>query len=115
VFGNTDNEELRRQCPEELVVDAGKVRIAVVHGDAWPPARRLDEMASRYGAVGVKAVIYGHTHVADVTRRKGVLLVNPGSAGKRNFGHALSVARMTVTGEDVSVEILPIEPAVEEP
>ena len=109
VYGNTDGDDLRRECPAELMVDASGIRIGIVHGDRWPPKGREEAMARHFAPSGATVVIYGHTHVAKVTKVGSILVFNPGSAGKRNFGHPLSVGRLHVTGGNVEAEILPIE------
>jgi uncharacterized protein len=110
VYGNTDAADLRAECPAELVVDESNIRIAVVHGDRWPPNGREEAMARHFVPQGAAVVIYGHTHVARISRVAGIMVFNPGSAGKRNFGHRLSVGRLHVSEGTVEAEILPIEP-----
>jgi uncharacterized protein len=65
VCGNVDELSLRRELPEERVVEAGGVRIGMVH-DAGPAAGRELRLAARFA--GCDAVVYGHTHLAQVSR-----------------------------------------------
>jgi putative phosphoesterase len=78
------------QAPYAYVFAAGR-RIVVHHG------QRLDEagrwaMAKRLGAA---VLITGHTHVPELAKREGVILLNPGSPAmsKRGDGHG-TVARI---------------------
>ena len=57
-------------------------------------------------AAGFQVVVSGHSHRPLVEERKGVLYVNPGSAGPRRFSLPVSVARLKVRGEAVSAEVV---------
>ena len=53
-------------------------------------------------------LVFGHTHRALVERHGDRLVVNPGAAGPRRFDVTPSVARLTVEGARVDVEIVPL-------
>jgi predicted phosphodiesterase len=57
-------------------------------------------------ATGFQVVVRGHSHKPSVEERKGVLYVNPGSAGRRRFSLPVSVARLRVNGEAVIAELV---------
>jgi hypothetical protein len=65
VYGNMDEPALRTALPEQRVVEVGDVRIGMVH---IPGARegREERLVARFP--GCHAVVYGHTHVPEVTR-----------------------------------------------
>jgi uncharacterized protein len=65
VHGNVDELSLRRELPEERMVEAGGARIGMVH-DAGPALGREARLAARFP--GCDAVVYGHTHSAQVAR-----------------------------------------------
>ncbi|HEX7599502.1 MAG TPA: metallophosphoesterase family protein, partial [Polyangia bacterium] len=52
------------------------------------------------------AVISGHSHIANCETRAGVLYFNPGSAGPRRWGKAVSLGRLTIEDGKVTGEIL---------
>ena len=56
-------------------------------------------------------MLFGHTHVPNFYRRKGVLYFNPGSCGPRRFELPVTVGLLTV-GEDgeLAAEIIPLTP-----
>lgn len=64
--------------------------------------KELDEAE----VAGVQVVISGHSHKPVVEERKGLLFVNPGSAGPKRFKLPISVARISVKGENVKTEII---------
>jgi putative phosphoesterase len=57
-------------------------------------------------AAGVAAVISGHSHRPEIREHKGVLYLNPGSAGPRRFDLPVSVAMVTVAKEGLRARIV---------
>ena len=57
-------------------------------------------------AAGFQVVIFGHTHQPLIRELEGVLYLNPGSAGPRRPDLPVTLARLTVEGDDVRAEIL---------
>jgi putative phosphoesterase len=93
VCGNMDGPDLCAALPLERVVEVGGARIGMVH-DAGPARARAERLCSRFP--GCAAVVYGHTHVPEVTRHGGVWILNPGSPTerRRSPGHSLIVAQV---------------------
>jgi len=93
VLGNVDEPALARRLPEERVVDADGVHIALVH-DAGPAAGRLERMRRRFP--GVDAVVFGHSHIPlhETSGDGGFQLFNPGSPTdrRRQPRHTMGVA-----------------------
>lgn len=83
-------------CPEPQtrVVTWNGLRIRLVHSIHWwaQPTE------------GVDVVVCGHTHKPLVERRGSVLIVNPGSAGKKRFGLPRTCARMWLEGGQPKIE-----------
>ena len=57
-------------------------------------------------AAGVGVVVSGHSHQPSIDRRKGVLYLNPGSAGPRRFSLPVSVAMVNIFSGAASAEII---------
>ena len=98
VRGNNDKGAWAESLPEFEVVQVGSVYIYILHD-----AKELDLDPT---AAGFGVVISGHSHRPAVEERKGILFVNPGSAGPRRFTLPISVARLTVAGEAVEAEVV---------
>jgi putative phosphoesterase len=97
VRGNCDLDAWARTLPLRAVVELGGVRILVGH-----IAGTLHEKADPAGQDedgGFIAVITGHSHMAAMARRNGVVHLNPGSAGPRRYGRPRTVARLTIRPE----------------
>jgi putative phosphoesterase len=52
--------------------------------------------------------IFGHSHIALLETRYGVLFLNPGAAGRPRFGGGLSVALLDVEAGQASAQIVPL-------
>jgi len=68
----------------------------------------LKEIDLSPAAAGFQVMVSGHSHKPSVEERKGVLYVNPGSAGPRRFSLPISVARLTVSDGPVTAELVEI-------
>jgi putative phosphoesterase len=90
-------------CPHVANVVLGGVRVVVAHRER-DLAGSLDPATA-----GARVAIIGHSHVAAIGERDGVLWVNPGSAAFPREGQPPSVAIISVTaGGGVSAEIVPL-------
>lgn len=98
VRGNNDKGEWAETIPDWEVVEIGAVSVYVLHD--------LKEIDISPQGAGFRVVVSGHSHRPSVEERRGVLYLNPGSAGPRRFKLPVSVARLTVTGPDVSARIV---------
>src|ERR1700712_4173274 len=69
VYGNMDDPVLKASLPKERTVEAGGLRIGMVHIPG-PRAAREERLVARFP--GCDAIVYGHTHVPQVERHGGV-------------------------------------------
>jgi putative phosphoesterase len=100
VRGNTDAVGNPR-LPAALELEISGLRVHVSHGhEVGATPGRL------FAAYDADVIVYGHTHRELVTRAVGRVAINPGAAGARRFDLQPCVARMTVAGGDVEVELV---------
>lgn len=97
VRGNNDKGEWAQSLPDWEVVEVGEVSIYMLHD-----VKEIDISPSG----GFQVVVSGHSHMPSVEERRGVLYVNPGSAGPRRFTLPVSVAHLKVLGEKVQAKII---------
>jgi putative phosphoesterase len=89
IRGNVDREGPSSELPEtEVTLLAGRY-VYMLHDLS---TLHLDPAAGKFAAV-----LFGHTHVPNFYRRKGVLYFNPGSCGPRRFELPVTVGLLTVT------------------
>jgi uncharacterized protein len=98
VRGNVDTQGLARGLPDTRVVEAGQLRLYVLHVRA--------ELAVDPVSSGFAAVIFGHSHKPSIETRNGVLYLNPGSAGPRRFRLPVTVGRVRIAGRKIEPEIV---------
>ena len=96
VRGNVDRGLWTQQLRRSEVVEVGQATLYVVHD--------LGEMDLDPVAAGFRAVVSGHTHRPGSHQDRGILYVNPGSAGPRRFTWPVSAATLQVAGGDLRVE-----------
>lgn len=98
VRGNMDRGEWAMALPETTVAEVGNHLFFVLHDLS---ALDLDPLAA-----GMRAVIHGHTHWPDIREHKGILFLNPGSAGPERTGKPVTLALVEINGDEVKPRIL---------
>ena len=97
VRGNNDKGTWADDLPEWEAVELEGVFVYLIHD--------LKEMdISPAGSFQV--VVSGHSHKPSIVEQRGVLFVNPGSAGPRRFKLAVTIALLRVESGNVSAEIV---------
>jgi hypothetical protein len=88
IRGNVDRGLWAGDFSDTEIVEVNGQSLYVLHDRN---ALDLDPVAA-----GFRAVISGHSHDPKVTEERGVVYLNPGSAGPRRFRLPISLARMTI-------------------
>jgi putative phosphoesterase len=113
-------DELRKIAPVHAIrgnVDRGywadefsSTEIVDVEGQTLYVLHDLNELDLDPAAAGFRVVISGHTHDPKVTENRGVVYLNPGSAGPRRFKLPISLARMTFRQNEIAKHGAPTPP-----
>jgi len=106
VHGNMDEAALKAVLPKQRVVEAGNVRIGMVH-DAGPRVGREARLAVRFE--DCEAVIYGHTHVPQVERFQHLWILNPGSPTERRSSPVHSMLLLRVRRSRITPELVTLQ------
>ena len=101
VRGNMDGGPWARGLREAEVIEIDRSLLYVLHD-----AQEIDLDPA---AAGFRAVISGHTHRPALSRCKGVLFLNPGSAGPRRFRLPVSAAILHLEGESMEAELIELK------
>ena len=103
VFGNMDEPALQAELPERRVVEVEDLRIGLVH---IPGARagREERLVSWFP--GCDAVVYGHTHVPQLERHRGVWILNPGSPTERRRAPHRTLISLELDGTTLRPELV---------
>lgn len=96
VRGNNDHGPWAAALNASEAVEVGGTWLYVLHD--------LHELDLDPAAAGFAAVVAGHSHRPLIETRRGVLFVNPGSAGPRRFTLPVALARLRVAGGKIEGE-----------
>jgi putative phosphoesterase len=103
VYGNMDDDVLKAALPREHVVETGGARIGMVHVPG-PRAGRGARLRAKFP--DCDAIVYGHTHVPEVTRDGDVWILNPGSPTERRRAPGHSMLMLEVTAGEIGPELV---------
>ena len=98
VRGNNDRGAWAESLPIYEAVEVGGAFVYVIHD--------LKELDIAPAAAGFRVVVSGHSHKPLVEERRGVLYLNPGSAGPRRFKLPVTLARLRLGSDDAGAEII---------
>jgi len=101
VRGNVDTEAWAQELPATTVVQAGGASFYVLHN--------LRELDLRPDAAKFDFVISGHTHQPELSDRRGVLYLNPGSAGPRRFHLPVTLALVDLRQRPWKADIVELQ------
>jgi len=102
VRGNVDKGDWAMRLPEYELIEREGVSIYILHD--------VNQLDLDPAAAGLHAVISGHSHKPAIRTEKGVLYLNPGSAGPRRFKLPITVARLHVSGKTLTAEHIELQP-----
>ena len=98
VRGNNDKGAWADELPDTEVIELGGLWFYLLHD--------VKDLDVDPVAGGFRVVVSGHSHRPGVDERKGVLYLNPGSAGPRRFALPIAVARVHVADGVAAAEII---------
>lgn len=97
IRGNVDTQPWAQAFPQWDVVTLASRMIHVVHD--------LGDLDIDPAAAGIAMVVSGHSHRPKIETAKGVVYLNPGSAGPHRFRLPITLATVDLTTEAIRPEI----------
>lgn len=100
VFGNIDDQELRREFPGQLVFYCEEVKVMIRHIGGSPPGYN-PETKKELALHKPQLFICGHSHILKVMYDKKIdcLHINPGAAGKQGWHKVRTIIRFVIDGK----------------
>jgi len=98
VRGNNDKGEWAQSLPDWEVVEIGSVSIYMLHD--------LKQIDISPTADVFQVVVSGHSHKPVIEERRGVIYLNPGSAGPRRFTLPVCVAHLHIVEHKAHADII---------
>jgi putative phosphoesterase len=101
IRGNVDTEPWAKTLQTTEVVTAAGVTFYMLHN--------VESLDLSPEAAGFAIVLSGHSHKPKQELRRGVLYINPGSAGPRRFSLPITVARLNLNVKPFHAEYISLE------
>jgi putative phosphoesterase len=98
IRGNIDVDGPCSQLPATEVI--------TLHGHTFYMLHDRHALDLDPGAAGFSAVISGHSHKPLIEWRKGILYMNPGSAGPRRFSLPVSIGLLTIGADGLQPRLV---------
>jgi hypothetical protein len=98
IRGNVDERGQCQHLPPTELVQLGAREIYMLHD--------VNQLDLSPEAAGISAIVFGHSHKPLIEWRRGVLFLNPGSAGPRRFQLPVSLAWLHIEGTSLSAQIV---------
>lgn len=96
VEGNCDFNTLYKTVDIEIV---GGKKILYTHGHNFAVKYTTRQLAEKAHEIGADIVLYGHTHISDITYDDGLYIINPGSIARgRESGNSFAVIDIAPEG-----------------
>jgi uncharacterized protein len=102
VYGNIDNDIVRRSYREHLKFNAEEMKVWLTHIGGVPG--NYDRRVRTALLEDTPDIfICGHSHIAKVQydKKSGLLYLNPGAAGYNGFHRFMTVLRFSIDGRDI--------------
>lgn len=111
VYGNIDDQLLRKIYPEKQLFFCEQVKVLMTHIGGYPgkyafPIKDIIKIEKP------KLFISGHSHILKVMfdQKNQLLHINPGAAGKYGFHRVITLVRFTIDGKDIKdLEIMELD------
>ncbi|MCB0075947.1 MAG: metallophosphoesterase family protein [Anaerolineales bacterium] len=104
VRGNVDGGPWAQALPTEVVHTVGERRIGLRH-IAGSPRRPTRDALTFIARARPDVLLVGHSHIAVVQWRDGVLWINPGAAGRQGFQKERTIMKLYV-GEKLDIDVI---------
>jgi uncharacterized protein len=101
IRGNIDEGGPCSHLPSTELVELGGRSIFMLHD-----VKKIDLNPE---AAGIAAVVFGHSHKPFLEWRRGLLFLNPGSAGPRRFELPVTFAWLKIEANEVSARVVPLD------
>jgi putative phosphoesterase len=101
IRGNVDDGGKCSHLPSTELTEFGGHNIYMLHD--------VNKLDLNPETAGVSAVVFGHSHQPLIESRRGVLFLNPGSAGPRRFTLPVTIAWMHIEAAGLSARIVHLD------
>ena len=110
VYGNIDNAEIQKECPENNLFEVEDLKVLMTH-IAGRPGRYPARVNKLIRENKPDIFVCGHSHILLVQKANSDLLhLNPGAAGKHGFHSVSTLLRFNLAeGKISNMEVIELE------
>jgi len=113
VYGNIDNQEIRKELKEVFHVTINGVNILMTHIGGYPPNYNAP-VKKLIMKVKPDVFICGHSHILRISRdpqNDNLIYMNPGACGNHGFHKVRTIIRFTLdSGKVINPEVIELYP-----
>lgn len=107
VAGNCDGLAAKQKVDEFIELEGKKIWLT--HGHHYHVKYGMDELVeAAVNVFEVDIVVYGHTHITDVSQYGNLLVLNPGSVSRPRFITAPTCLRLTIENGKLLTKLVEI-------
>lgn len=103
IYGNSDF--MVSDVPSEKLLQYSGKKIFITHGHRYSVKWDYDKLYRKAEEMKVDVILFGHTHVADMVKKEGYYLVNPGSISSPRDDASESYAIINIDDEKVEPKL----------
>ena len=108
VFGNMDDDQVRKKFPEKQIINCEGVKIGVTHGRG-APNQVMDSAKETFKDDAVDVIIFGHSHQPLNKKVGDVLFFNPGSPNDQVNAPYFSFGIIDINKGNIKADIIKIK------
>lgn len=104
VFGNIDSKEIRWETKEFELIELEQLRFLLIH-IIGKPLVYTPQVRNLIKTEKPDVIVFGHSHVVLVKKDEkngGLVLINPGAAGKHGFHKERTMMKMVVDNKKIT-------------
>lgn len=104
VAGNCDGVAAKSKVDEFLTVEGKKIWLT--HGHQSSVKYGTDDLIWNAKQYGVDIVIYGHTHISEISQYEDLYVINPGSVARPYSTAAPTCLRLIINKQEISADLI---------
>lgn len=103
VFGNIDDHNIRKVCPEKNIFICDKLKVYIVHIGGYPGSYNK-KIKNELIDIRPDIFISGHSHILKIQndKKNNILHLNPGAAGKIGFHSVRTMIRFEINEKKIN-------------
>lgn len=108
IFGNCDyfSHGITAYDEKTFLLGNTGIRAFACHGHSYRVKGGTDILMSKAKAVKASVVLYGHTHIAEISERNGIIFMNPGSTSRPRSTEPCSYGIINIENDRIMPTII---------